>query len=160
MLAILLSFRPWQWLGTGAGLRWRRNSKAAWAPGSAEGTWQFAWQLREVATVAAALGGLIVLLLLVSRGSSKGSRGLPNGLKEPATAAEPEALSGPSDPHDIVLTVITSVKSAHTSVTTTLFLDSIFVSLASYRCVIRLVCLLLTRAALTGRALLQGHRVP
>ena len=93
--------------------------------------------------MAAALGGLIVLLLLVSRGSGKGSRGPPNGLKEPATAAEPEVLSGPSDPHDIVLTVITSVKSAHTSVTTTLFLDSIFVSLASYRCVIWLVCLLL-----------------
>ena len=134
VLAVLLSLRPWQWLGSGASLRWRRNGKAAWAPGGVEGSWQYGWRLRQAAAAMGVVGGLLLVLVLAVGGPRHSPRQATSDRPEPLAGVALGSGSELADPHDMVLTVTTTVKSAHTSVTRTLFLDSIFVSLASYRC--------------------------
>ena len=134
VLAVLLSLRPWQWFGAGAGLRWRRNGKAAWAPGGVEGSWQAGWRLTHAATAVGVGGGLLLLLVLAAGGPRHSPVQATGDRPAPLAGAALGSRSELADPRDIVLTVTTTVKSSHTSVTRTLFLDSIFVSLASYRC--------------------------
>jgi hypothetical protein len=143
VLAVLLSLRPWQWWAASSGLRWRRNGKAAWAPGSLDGAWPSGWRPRDVAAAAAAAGGLLLLLLLAAGAAGRGAGGAAAGARGAGALATPAALSAraepgeQTDPRDIVVTTTTVVKHAHTSVMRTLYLDSIFVSLASYRCAAR-----------------------